>query len=354
MSTDWREKEREFLTSLKADTGRDLGEWMRVIAAQNLPHRNDIIDWLRQQGFIFARASWLERILHNQGRPIYLDPAELKPATSEAEAVADIEIAELQRVAAGGSRMVFVAAPSSGTAVQSPQPRTPSRTVPPPRIAVTTPEPLTAREDEYAGASGNGEAPSAAVAPPATEAENRLAGSPQKPAVDEPLLSGGVETSTACEPAGRGESATANLSAATPATPSQPQSAEASTPLATPASASTALDEVLAKAKAYRPLAVHLKRMIETAIPDLQIVPGPGHLLLLRDGKAFGLLAISGKDIRLVLRLNSGVACAPFGKIKLPVTLSRVAQGMTHMAVLTDARELNEALINLVCEAAGR
>lgn len=71
MSTDYSAFEREFLVSLKADTGRDLEEWMAAIAAQDLPHRNDIIDWLRQQGFMFARASWLERIHNNGGRPIY-------------------------------------------------------------------------------------------------------------------------------------------------------------------------------------------------------------------------------------------------------------------------------------------
>src|SRR6476659_8716110 len=71
MSTDYAAKEREFLDSLKADTGRDLSEWMAAIRAQALPHRNDIIDWLRQQGFMFSRASWLERIHNNAGRPIY-------------------------------------------------------------------------------------------------------------------------------------------------------------------------------------------------------------------------------------------------------------------------------------------
>lgn len=73
MSTDYREKEREFLDALKADTGRDLREWMTAISAQDLPHRNDIIDWLRQQGFMFSKASWLERVHHNGGKPIYSD-----------------------------------------------------------------------------------------------------------------------------------------------------------------------------------------------------------------------------------------------------------------------------------------
>lgn len=73
MSTDYREKEREFLDSLKEDTGRDVREWMAFISAQNLPHRNDIIDWLRQQGFMFSKASWLERVHNNGGKPIYSD-----------------------------------------------------------------------------------------------------------------------------------------------------------------------------------------------------------------------------------------------------------------------------------------
>jgi hypothetical protein len=75
MSTDYREKEREFLDSLKDDTGRDVREWMAAITEQNLPHRNDIIDWLRQQGFMFSKASWLERVHHNGGKPIYSNAA---------------------------------------------------------------------------------------------------------------------------------------------------------------------------------------------------------------------------------------------------------------------------------------
>ena len=75
MAVDYAEKEREFLESLAADTGRDLSGWMTAISATSLTDRNAIIDWLRQQGFLFARASWLERIHHNGGRPIYLDPA---------------------------------------------------------------------------------------------------------------------------------------------------------------------------------------------------------------------------------------------------------------------------------------
>ena len=73
MATDFSEKERAFVDGLKAETGSDLEGWMGAIQASGLRHRNDIIDWLRQQGFMFARASWLERIHHNGGRLIYGD-----------------------------------------------------------------------------------------------------------------------------------------------------------------------------------------------------------------------------------------------------------------------------------------
>jgi hypothetical protein len=71
MSTDFSQKERAFVAALAEETGRDLEAWMAAIAASGLAHRNDIIDWLRQQGFTFSNASWIERIHHNGGRLIY-------------------------------------------------------------------------------------------------------------------------------------------------------------------------------------------------------------------------------------------------------------------------------------------
>jgi hypothetical protein len=87
MSNDEREEERAFLEGLKARTGRDLAEWMAAIAAQGSSDKNEIIDWLRTQGLPFARASWLERIHRNGGKPIHADGAadrrsEGAPATS--------------------------------------------------------------------------------------------------------------------------------------------------------------------------------------------------------------------------------------------------------------------------------
>lgn len=75
MSTDYAEMERDFVASLKEDTGRDLAAWMIAIRDCEHSDRNAIIDWLRHQGFQFSWASWLERIHHNGGRLIYGDDA---------------------------------------------------------------------------------------------------------------------------------------------------------------------------------------------------------------------------------------------------------------------------------------
>jgi len=75
------EEEREFLAQLKARSGRDLAGWMAAITAQGFADKNHAIDWLRAQGFPFARASWLERIHNNGGKPIYLD----RPQVSRAD-----------------------------------------------------------------------------------------------------------------------------------------------------------------------------------------------------------------------------------------------------------------------------
>jgi hypothetical protein len=97
MATDYAEKEREFVTGLKGDTGRDLTDWMQAISQSGLAERNAIIDWLRQKGFTFARASWLQRIHHNGGKLIYADE------------VAALELAEASERAARAAPPVALA-----------------------------------------------------------------------------------------------------------------------------------------------------------------------------------------------------------------------------------------------------
>lgn len=87
MTKDPREKEAEFVSGLAADTRRDLAAWMALIDAQTFAHRNDMIDWLRQQGLTFAKASKLERIHHNGGRPLYGDKPRAKVPTDPVPAI---------------------------------------------------------------------------------------------------------------------------------------------------------------------------------------------------------------------------------------------------------------------------
>ena len=111
MAREEEEEEREFLADLEARTGRDLARWMAAIAAQNFSDKNEVIDWLRAQGIPFARASWLERIHSNGGRPIYLQrpgqPSdEAKPLAPPAKAAprppSRRELGELDRLLAAG------------------------------------------------------------------------------------------------------------------------------------------------------------------------------------------------------------------------------------------------------------
>jgi hypothetical protein len=92
LTKDPRDREEEFIAGLADDTGRDLAAWMALIDAQTFGHRNDMIDWLRQQGLTFAKASRLERIHHNGGRPLYSDKPQVKIAVAEAPQAAAVPV----------------------------------------------------------------------------------------------------------------------------------------------------------------------------------------------------------------------------------------------------------------------
>ena len=116
MAADEREEEQQFLAELKARSGRDLAEWMAAISAQGFADKNDTIDWLRAQGFPFARASWLERIHTNGGKPIYSDKPpksvpvpQPEPVRSEGRVLTSKETAQLENLlaAAKGYRPLY-------------------------------------------------------------------------------------------------------------------------------------------------------------------------------------------------------------------------------------------------------
>lgn len=248
MSTDYGEKERQFLETLKADTGRALDEWMAAISAEGLAHRNDIIDWLRRQGFMFSKASWLERIFNNGGRPIY---------------------------------------DGSGSSRARSRPRNPGS--PRPRL-VPTPE----RQSQPQPAP-----------PPAPIA------SPPAPVVPTPA----------------------------------PQP-----PLSRPVQNSdpAALEALLAKAKAFRPLAIYVVAEIRKAVPGVAVIPLDGAVAFRAATTDFALLTISSKELRLGVALKSKPADVPFEASKLAI---RGAAPMSHVTALTDARQITPALMAAVARA---
>jgi len=230
MATDFGEKERAFIDGLKENTGRDLGEWMQAIAAAGLPHRNDIIDWLRHKGFMFSKASWLERIHHNGGKPIYADvPKEAAPRR-------------------------------------------------PPRRR---------REGVFAAT-----VPVAEVAAPA------------------------------------------------PAPVSTP-------PMSVPPTSD--LDALLAKAKAYRPLAQLVLAKIKSVRPAATFTARESSVAI-GDPGVFAALGISGKEVRLHLALGDH----PFDDVvKKGQAGGGLGKGETlsHMLVLTDARQVDQRFVDLVALA---
>jgi hypothetical protein len=232
MATDYEDKERAFIEGLKEATGRDLSEWMAAIAAESLPHRNDIIDWLRQQGFLFSKASWLERIHHNGGRPIYADAARSKPR------------------------------------VRRPRETTPA--LEPAAAAILT-------------SPANDTAP----APPPIE--------PAAPAPD-------------------------------------------------------GLAELLAKAKAYRPLAQHLIARIKAVRPGARFEPHDTFVAI-ADPSAFAALGIGAKELRLHLALGEHPTDALVKKGAPGGGLGK-GEALSHMIVLTDARQIDQHLLDLVRLAA--
>ena len=226
MATDFGEKERAFIDGLKENTGRDLAEWMQEIAASGQVQRNDIIDWLRHKGLMFSRASWLERIHHNGGKPIYADAPKDAPRSRP--------------------RRRREGALATTPAVASPAADTPAP-VPPPPV----------------------------------------------PASD--------------------------------------------------------IDALLAKAKAYRPLAQHVLAKIKSVRPAAGFTARDSAIAI-GDPNVFAALGISAKELRLHLALGEhpfddvvrkGQAGGGLGK----------GEALTHMLVLTDARQIDQRLLELVALA---
>ena len=237
MSRDYTELERELIDDLKPRTGKDLAEWMTAIDAAQLADRNAIIDWLRPQGFSFSNASWIERIHHNGGRPIYLDREPPRRA-------------ERRKPRSEDAPSPPAPTPAPAVSVQPPPP-------PPPRVAQPPP-------------------------------------------------------------------------AAVPATGDDPDGLEA----------------LLAAGKAYRPLAQMLIAEIQRALPGVTVAPRGGLISFLRPNE-LAALSVTAKELRLGLSLDDRPFTAPLIQAKL----SGAAPSISHMIVLSDARQVDGSLRALVLAA---
>ncbi|MDX2258822.1 MAG: hypothetical protein NW205_07890 [Hyphomicrobiaceae bacterium] len=293
MSTDYAEMERELLAWLENDTGRDLSGWLAAIAATGLTDRNAIIDWLRQQGFIFANASWIERIHNNAGRPIYLDavPASRRPGD------------------AAGARKSVADMPAA-----------------PPVAPATTARAL----------------PDKPVPPADPRSHQHAAVVPVAPGVGL-----GATAAPPGSPAAHPGSPATNTPASPPVTAPPPAS-----PLPLPADVTAHL----ARARAYAPLATHLVRVLLAAVPGTTLTLAGDAVLLTRAGPATPYAAIlpSPKDVRLLLALDDQPSVQPFEKMKPAGLPPALAGRFTHGLALTDARRVDEGVIAHARRAAGR
>jgi hypothetical protein len=285
MANDEREEERQFLAGLRARTGRDLGEWMAAIAAQGFHDKNEIIDWLRTEGLPFARASWLERIHRNGGKPIHAgsdsaltgsDPAGLTPGH-----------------APGHSRPIAA----------------PPAKAPAPRLAQVVPTPTS---------------PLPPARAPAADASGHAMGSDRQ----------GLTASTA-DPA-HGPAAAASKPARKAAKPP---------PLIEPPTDPAALERLLAAAKGYRPLYHHLEAQIRRAIPGAVIAAH--RYVAIGAPLEFAAVTLHATEVRLGLDLGD----RPFEAPLQPAKLRGPGPAITHMVVLTDARQVNDALLALLQDA---
>jgi len=233
MANDEREEERQFLEGLKARTGRNLAEWMAGIAAHGSGDKNEIIDWLRTEGLPFARASWLERIHRNGGRPIYADAP-------------------------------FAAA------VEAPPSEEPAVKEEPARQPKVTPEIKEARQAKTT-----------------------------KAVIREKAVQ--------------------------------------------PADAATELEKLVSAGKGYRPLYHFLEAQIRQAIPGVVVAPR-GRYVSLGAPNELAAVTLHPTEIRLGLDLGD----RPFDALAQEAKLRGPGPAITHMVLLTDARQVNDGLMALV------
>ena len=106
------------------------------------------------------------------------------------------------------------------------------------------------------------------------------------------------------------------------------------------------LEALLAAAKGYRPLYWLLEAAIRKALPGVVVTPKATHIAI-GAPHAFAALTLHASELRLGLALGD----RPYDGRLQKARLKGVAAAISHMLVLTDARQVNEELLGLIKEA---
>ena len=106
------------------------------------------------------------------------------------------------------------------------------------------------------------------------------------------------------------------------------------------------LPDTLARGKAFRPLAEMLVRQIEGVLPKAVLIPA-GELVAIGNPSELAVLHVSPRELKLGLDLGAQPFEWELVKARIPGAGPRI----THMIVLTDARQVGAALLDLVRQA---
>jgi hypothetical protein len=100
--------------------------------------------------------------------------------------------------------------------------------------------------------------------------------------------------------------------------------------------------ELLARGKAYRPLAEMLIRELRRALPEVQVV-ATGDLIGFDRPRRLGVLHVAPKELRLALDLGD----MPFSDTLVKARVPGAGPSFTHMLVLSDARQIGQEVMAL-------
>jgi hypothetical protein len=109
------------------------------------------------------------------------------------------------------------------------------------------------------------------------------------------------------------------------------------------------LEKLLAAAKGYRPLYQLLEAEIRQAVPGVDVKPRSTYIAFAAPAE-FAAVTVHAAELRLGLALGD----RPFDATLQKPKMKGPSAAISHMLVLTDARQVNADLINLIKAADAR